>query len=68
MTVQTVVFNGIRRETRTYRNIYKGVNLAELREGFFAQEEHCMWGVMTQLKGKERIVLARFGEAQEGDE
>lgn len=67
MTVQTIVFNGIERQTRTYRNIYKGVNLAELREGFYAQEEHCQWGIMVQLKGTDRIVLARFGRDQEND-
>lgn len=67
MTVQTTVYDGTKRITRTYRNIYKGVNLAELREGFYAQEEHSVWGVMIQLKGKERIILARFGEAQEGE-
>jgi hypothetical protein len=65
MTIQTIVFDGIKRTTRTYRNVYKGVNLAELREGFYAQEQSNKWGVMTQLKGKERIILARFGEAQE---
>lgn len=68
MTVQTTVFDGNRKTTRTYRNIYKGVNLAELREGFFAQEEHCKWGLMIQLKGSDRIILARFGENQETDD
>lgn len=67
MTVQTTIFDGLKRTTRTYRNIYKGVNLAEIREGFYAQENWNKWGTMIQLKGKERILLARFGEAQEGE-
>jgi hypothetical protein len=67
MTVQTTVFDGISRKTRTYRKIYKGVNLAQLREGFFAQEEHCQWGLMVQLKGTDRIVLGRFGVQDEGE-
>lgn len=65
MVVQTKVHDGISVKTRTYRNIIKNLNLAELREGFYAQEEHSRWGVMIQLKGQHRIVLARFGEAQE---
>jgi hypothetical protein len=68
MTVQTTVFDGNKRTTRTYRNIYKGVNLAQLREGFLAQEDWNKWGTMIQLKGKERILLARFGEGQELDD
>lgn len=65
MTIQTKIDTGLGIKTQTYRNIYKGKNLAEFREGFFAQEEHSRSGVMIQLKGKERIVLARFGEEQE---
>lgn len=65
MTVQTKINDGISTRTRTYRNIYKGKNLAEFREGFFAQEEHCRWGIMVQLKGHQRILLHRFGETEE---
>ena len=61
MTIQTIVFDGNKRITRTYRNVIRGVNLAEYREGFFAQESYMKWGVMVQLKGKERLVLGRFG-------
>ena len=67
MTIQTRINDGNRTITRTYRNIYKGKNLAEFREGFYAQEEHNRWGVMIQLKGSARIVLGRFGTEQEGD-
>ena len=65
MIIQTTVYDGSKRTTRTWRNIYKGVNLAELREGFYAQEEHNQWGLMVQLKGTERIILGRFGVNQE---
>ncbi len=68
MTVQITVFDGVKRITRTWRNIYRGVNLAELREGFFAQEEHCKWGIMVQLKGTDRLVLGRFGNNDEDDQ
>lgn len=67
MTVQSVVFDGDRRVTRTYRNVYKGVNLSQVREGFYAQENWNKWGTLVQFKGKERILLARFGEAQEDE-
>lgn len=65
MTIQSTVYDGNKRITQTYRNVYKGVNLAEYREGFYAQEQYNQWGTLIQLKGKERILLARFGEAQE---
>lgn len=67
MTIQTTVFDGNKRTTRTYRNIYKGVNLAELREGFYAQENWNKWGTMIQFKGKNSILLGRFGEMQENE-
>lgn len=65
MVVQTKINDGTKTVTRTYRNVIKGVNLAQFREGFYAQEEHSRWGTMIQLKGSARILLARFGEAQE---
>jgi hypothetical protein len=65
MVIQTKINDGIATKTRVYRNVIKGVNLAQFREGFFAQEEHSRWGIMVQLKGQHRIILARFGEAQE---
>lgn len=65
MTIQTQISDGTQIRTRTYRNVIKGVNLAQYREGFFAQESSNQWGKMIQLKGKERIVIARFGVEQE---
>lgn len=67
MVIQTKINDGISTKTRVYRNIIKGVNLAEFREGFYAQEEHSRWGIMVQLKGPARILLARFGEEQENE-
>lgn len=61
MTIQTILDDGTGTRTTTYRNVFKSVNLAQYREGFEAQAEHCKWGVLYQLKGKERILLARFG-------
>jgi hypothetical protein len=67
MTVETTIFDGKRRETRIYRKVYKGVNLAELREGFYAQEQSAEWGLMVQLRGKDRIVIGRFGMKDEDE-
>lgn len=61
MTVQIKTFDGEKVRLENYKGIYRGVNLAELREKFFAYEQTRKWGVMVQLKGKERIVLGRFG-------
>lgn len=65
MVIQTRINDGLKTQTRTYRNVIKNVNLAQFREGFYAQENSNRWGVMIQLKGQQRIVLARFGDNQE---
>lgn len=65
MVIQTRIHDGISVKTRTYRDVVKSVNLAQFREGFYAQEQSCKWGMMWQLKGSLRILLARFGEEQE---
>lgn len=59
MTIQTKIHDGISVKTRTYRGI---INLVSHREGFMSQAEYSKWGVMTQLKGNERIKLATFGK------
>lgn len=61
MTIQTIINDGITVRTRTYRDIIKGVNLAEARDGFYAQEAYSRWGEMYQLKGTNRILIASFG-------
>lgn len=61
MTIQIQTHDGIEQRTRTYRKVYKGVNLAQYTEGFMAMASYCRWGTMTQLKGNERIVLRKFG-------
>jgi len=64
MVIQIRIHDGIRIKTRTYRDVVRGVNLAQYREGFYAQEAYSKWGEMVQLKGNERIVLARFGRVE----
>lgn len=64
MVIQTRIHDGISIKTRTYRDIVRGVNLAQFREGLFAQEPYTKWGEMVQLKGNERILMARFGRVE----
>ena len=64
MVIQVRIHDGITIKTRTYRDVVRGVNLAQYREGFFAQEPYSKWGEMVQLKGNERITLARFGRVE----
>lgn len=68
MVVQMIIDTGIATITRTYRDIIKGVNLAQMREGFYAQEQSAKSGQMYQLKGKERILVAQFGIANNSDQ
>ncbi len=67
MTVQTKMFDGSRVNTRTYRDIIENVNFAQLVEGFYAQRESNQWGVLIQLKGKERILRRSFGKLDNGE-
>ena len=62
MVIQIQVHDGHEVKTRTYRNIFKGKNLAQFTEGFFAGHTQYRWGVMVQLKGKERILLHSYGK------
>lgn len=64
MTIQTKMFDGRRVNTRTYRNVIEGVNLAQHVEGFYAQRDSNKWGVLIQLKGKERILRRSFGNIE----
>lgn len=61
MTIQMRFQDAERTKTYTYRKVYKGKNLAQYRESFEAQRNTYHFGILVQLKGKERIVLAFFG-------
>jgi len=67
MTIQTKMFDGQRVNTRTYRNVIENVDLAQYIEGFYAQRESNQWGVLIQLKGKERILRRSFGKLANGE-
>lgn len=67
MVIQTKMFDGRRVNTRTYRDIIENVNFAQIVEGFYAQRDSNQWGVLIQLKGKERILRRSFGKLESGD-
>ena len=67
MTIQTKMFDGRRVNTRTYRDVIENVNFAQFVEGFYAQRESNQWGVLIQLKGKERILRRSFGKLDNGE-
>lgn len=67
MTIQTKMFDGQRVNTRTYRGVVGNVNFAQFVESFFAQRESNKWGVLIQLKGKERILRRTFGKLDSGE-
>lgn len=67
MTVQTLIHDGVSIKTRTWRKVYQTKGLAEVREGFYGQREHSRFGILVQLKGKERIILNTFGKLENGE-
>lgn len=68
MVIQTQFGNEYKADkTRTYRDVKQNVNLAQYVEGFYAQRESYRWGVLVQLKGKDRIILRTFGKWPNGE-
>ena len=65
MVIQIQTHDGHEVKTRTYDKVYRGEGLTKLAEGFWAGRDMHRWGVMVQLKGKERIVLHRYGKQDE---
>lgn len=61
MTIRTRIYDGNRINTRTYRKVYISKNFVEFKEGFLYQHDLNPWGVMWQLRGLERVMLATFG-------
>ena len=66
MTIQTIFYNGEKRVTNIYRKVYANKNLDRYIQGFFAQREQYKWGVLVQLKGKEKIMMRSFGKLASG--
>lgn len=64
MTIQITYADAEKTKSYIYRKVYKGKNLAQYVEGFYAQHDNFRWGVMAQLKGKEIIRLHEFGIIQ----
>lgn len=60
MVIQVSINDGRETKTSIYRNVVRNKHLAEFRESFYANREWARWGVMKQLKGADRILLAQF--------
>jgi len=67
MTIQTIfqTYDGEIRDN-IYRKVYEHKNFTNYVDGFFAQREHYRWGVLIQIKGKERILRRSFGKLENG--
>lgn len=64
MVIETRIHNGLCIDTRICRNVVKNLNYSKFLREFLAHRHYCKWGVMTQLKGKQRIELAHFGTVE----
>ena len=62
MTICTRINDGRLIHVEVYRGVVKGKNYSDYLVGFYAQQDTNKWGIMYQLKGKERIILAHFGK------
>lgn len=61
MTIQTEIHDGIVVRTRTYRKVYKNGSYGEALRAFYDTANYSKWGKIYQLKGKERTLLAQYG-------
>lgn len=64
MTIQFRLKDSNGTTTRTYRQVYKGVNLADYRQSFEGMRDVYDSGEMIQLKGNGRVKLASFGKEE----
>lgn len=64
MTIKMKLHNGDKLRTEIFRQVYKGKNYAELVESFYAFVGDMKWGELIQLKGRERIILHKFGRTE----
>ena len=63
MVIQMVFGNKDLEEKKLlYRNVVKNTQIAQYREGFHANASTYNWGEMYQLKGKNKILIGRFGQ------
>jgi hypothetical protein len=60
MTILIELNDGNETEQHIYRKIAQH-NYSAYVAGFYANRDNYKWGVMTQLKGKQRITLHAFG-------
>lgn len=70
MVIKTIFGNGdLAGSTRstTRRNIIKNLQIASIREGFYAQRESYRWGMMYEIKGTERHIMNTFGKLPNGE-
>ena len=61
MVIQTQINDGNKTDTRIYRGVLRGRDYAKFIDGFYAQGMYNKWGLMTELRGINRIRLASFG-------
>lgn len=61
MTIRISLFDGHKVREETFRKVYRGRSLARLVENFYSFQGDQIWGKMVQFKGKERIILHKFG-------
>lgn len=67
MTIRMYLHDGYKLRTEIFRKVYKGKSYAELVENFYSFVGEMKWGVMEQLKGRDRIKLHSFGEWRKDD-
>jgi len=62
MTIQTHLNDGHKTTSKVIRQVYTYSDLNKIYEGFYAQRDLHKWGVIEELKGKERTTLRTFGD------
>lgn len=64
MVIQITYGTPNKTDSKIYRDVVKGKNLAQYVESFYANRDFYQWGTMVQFKGKEIIKLHSFGKKQ----
>lgn len=67
MVVLQLLNNGQEDRKYVYRNVIRQRGLAQIVESFYQHREGHRYGILIELKGKERKVLHTFGKFPNGE-
>lgn len=67
MVVKYILNDGKKDRSDIFRNVIRGRSLAQIVENFYSFRNDMRYGILIELKGKERKILHTFGKFENGE-